>query len=320
MNINKNKFSLKKAFSLIELSIVILIIGILVAGVTQSSRLISQMKLISARSLTLSSPIASIKDIYAWYESTMEKSFDENEASNGSTITNWYDLNPQVSSGKVNFVQSNLGYRPTYQGSSINSLPAIYFNGNKFLNTDLNTPSLLGSGSATFFFVFRPQDISAQRWLITQTYNTCINNIEIGHTAGNAYDVKGNFGIHSGCFKSTVTNPVIMANNEALIVSMIVFASPIVNGSTANVKIFKNGGNELALQADNGGYNASLIGSYARENYSLYIGTRYDWRNNLNSWYMGAIGEVIIYSRSLNNEERQSVEKYLGKKWGIAVQ
>ncbi|MFM7621329.1 MAG: prepilin-type N-terminal cleavage/methylation domain-containing protein [Alphaproteobacteria bacterium] len=41
-----------KAFSLIELSIVILIIGILVAGVTQSSRLIRQMKLLSAQSIT----------------------------------------------------------------------------------------------------------------------------------------------------------------------------------------------------------------------------------------------------------------------------
>jgi prepilin-type N-terminal cleavage/methylation domain-containing protein len=315
LKINKNK-----AFSLIELSIVILIIGILVAGVTQSSRLINQMKLTSARSLTLSSPIPSIKDIYAWYESTMEKSFDEAEASDGLTITNWYDLNPQVSSGKINFVQGNAGFRPTYQRSSINGLPAIYFNGSKFLNTDINTPSLLGSGSATFFFVFRPQDISDQRWLITQTYATCVNNIEIGHTAGNVTTVKGNFGIHSGCFRSTVTNPVIMTNNEALIVSMVVLASPIVSGSTANVKIFKNGGNELAMQADNGGYNTALGGSYARENYSLYIGTRYDWRSNLNNYYAGTIGEVIIYSRSLNTEERQSVEKYLGKKWGIVVQ
>lgn len=42
------KFLYKKAFSLIELSIVILIIGILVTGVTQSSRLVRQMKIASA--------------------------------------------------------------------------------------------------------------------------------------------------------------------------------------------------------------------------------------------------------------------------------
>ncbi|MFM7621060.1 MAG: prepilin-type N-terminal cleavage/methylation domain-containing protein, partial [Alphaproteobacteria bacterium] len=49
--------NLNKAFSLIELSIVILIIGILVAGVTQSSRLVNQFRLTSARNITLSSPL-----------------------------------------------------------------------------------------------------------------------------------------------------------------------------------------------------------------------------------------------------------------------
>ena len=42
---------LVKAFSLIELSIVILIIGILVTGIVQSSRLVNQMKLQTARNL-----------------------------------------------------------------------------------------------------------------------------------------------------------------------------------------------------------------------------------------------------------------------------
>ncbi len=41
------KTKTNKAFSLIELSIVILIIGILVAGVTQGRRLVGQMKLAS---------------------------------------------------------------------------------------------------------------------------------------------------------------------------------------------------------------------------------------------------------------------------------
>lgn len=52
-----------KAFSLIELSIVILIIGILVAGVTQSSRLINQIKLSLAQSITRSSDVNSIDNL-----------------------------------------------------------------------------------------------------------------------------------------------------------------------------------------------------------------------------------------------------------------
>ena len=56
-----NKIS--RAFSLIELSIVILIIGILVAGVVQSSRLVKKMRLQTAQNLTTISPIPSIKDL-----------------------------------------------------------------------------------------------------------------------------------------------------------------------------------------------------------------------------------------------------------------
>jgi len=65
-----------KAFSLIELSIVILIIGILVAGVTQSSRLISQMRLTSLRNITRSSVVPTIQNLTLWLETTMLESFE----------------------------------------------------------------------------------------------------------------------------------------------------------------------------------------------------------------------------------------------------
>ena len=84
-----------KAFSLIELSIVILIIGILIAGVTQGSRLVSAMKLNTARTVTQSSEVNSITGVVTWLESTADKSFDDAEETDGSIITNWYDINPQ---------------------------------------------------------------------------------------------------------------------------------------------------------------------------------------------------------------------------------
>jgi len=89
---SKNKS--KTAFSLIEISIVILIIGILVAGVTQSSRLIRAIRLQTARSITTSSPVASIKNLTMWYETTLEKSIDEAERQDGIEVSKWYDVNP----------------------------------------------------------------------------------------------------------------------------------------------------------------------------------------------------------------------------------
>jgi len=308
----------KKAFSLIELSIVILIIGILVAGVTQSSRLISRMKQISIKSMTLNSPISSIKDLYSWHEAVMDSSFDESETSDGLAITNWYDLNPQTASAKINFNQTNLTSKPLYKSSTINGLPAIYFDGNDFMNTDINSPSVLGTQSATFFFVFKPTNALQQGFLITQSYITCGNNIEIGHTTGN--QSSGNFGIHSGCNRATVSGSNVVANNSPVIVSMVLLSTPLTSGSTSNIKIFKNGGSEMTLYADSGGYNSALNGAYAIGNYNLYLGVRFDNRSTLNAYYSGWIGEVIIFSRALSTQDRQDVEKYLGKKWGIAVQ
>lgn len=85
------------AFSLIELSIVILVIGILIAGITQSSRLVKQVRIRTAQTLTQSSPVNSIKDLAVWFEPTMESSFADSETQNNSTITNWYDINSHSS-------------------------------------------------------------------------------------------------------------------------------------------------------------------------------------------------------------------------------
>ena len=84
--LNKN---FKKAFSLIELSVVVLIIGILIAGITQSSRLVRAMKLNTARSLTRSSDVNSIRNLTAWFDATAEGVFSSscNTASTNTDLT-----------------------------------------------------------------------------------------------------------------------------------------------------------------------------------------------------------------------------------------
>ena len=67
----------KKAFSLVELSMVILIIGILIAGVSQGIDLYQDMRLATARSLTQNSRVNRIEDLTMWFEATSEKSFEK---------------------------------------------------------------------------------------------------------------------------------------------------------------------------------------------------------------------------------------------------
>jgi hypothetical protein len=51
-----------------------------------------------------------------------------------------------------------------------------------------------------------------------------------------------------------------------------------------------------------------------------YIGARKINDNAVpSSFFNGLLGEMIVFNRSLNNEDRKEIEKYLGKKWGIKV-
>ena len=70
----KNKVS---AFTLIELSAVIVIIGILIAGVMGATGLVKKSKIAAAQSLTKASPISGITDNALWLESSGESSFKD---------------------------------------------------------------------------------------------------------------------------------------------------------------------------------------------------------------------------------------------------
>jgi prepilin-type N-terminal cleavage/methylation domain-containing protein len=91
-------FNIKKAFFLIELSIVILIIGILVTGVTQSSRLVSRIKLISLQSLTRSTDVVTVNGLSLWLETVLDNSITNSsgsfQISDNEAVSSWNDINP----------------------------------------------------------------------------------------------------------------------------------------------------------------------------------------------------------------------------------
>ena len=85
----------KNAFTIIELSIVILVISVMVVGVATGKSLITKARLANAKSLTRQSVINDMgDDLIAWYETSLEGSFKESETkTDGSAITLWKDSN-----------------------------------------------------------------------------------------------------------------------------------------------------------------------------------------------------------------------------------
>jgi len=177
--VNKGKYN--KAFSLIELSIVILVIGVLIAGVMEGRKMISKAKLSAARSLTKSSPVASIKDLQLWLEPTMEESFISTQANEGDNISQWNDINPQTNS-KYFALKTATSAAQYSEISPIGSLPSIKFDGasttNHYFRLSLTKPTIVDTGikaypgcQATYFLVIKRNSLTAGRAYIFSNTN-----------------------------------------------------------------------------------------------------------------------------------------------------
>ena len=289
------KSSNLKAFSLIELSVVILIIGVLVLGVTQGSRMMRQAKLTSARSLTTSSPVASIDGLDLWLEATSEKSFKSSEAVNtaiGSdgTLTNWYDINPQTTSPN-NTSQTNSDKKPRYIANAINGLPAVNFDG-----TDdyLVSSGILNELSGvTVFAVLKPSSFSDNRTtIVSKEGSLSFNLTKSGSKAGCVRFVYN--GSWTG--SSTPSGP-LFSDSDSVVCSMR------YNGT--NLQGWTNG---IADTKD-------LVSGSLSVTKKTLIGID----PALGATFKGGMGEIIIFNRGLNETERQSVESYLSQKWGVVI-
>lgn len=291
---------MKKAFSLIELSIVILIVGIIIAGITQSSNLVYKMRLSSARTQTNSSPVTSIKDLAIWLESTSERSFLNQNSSqnidNGNTVRVWQNIAPtNIVSSVVS--QTTLANQPDYVSNGINGLPSVRFGGTRFMQMNNN--------------------------FCTRNY-TIFVLLKIGVTTSN-----GPFDGWQVLFADAInlandSVPVVVAGSSVLTANG---GSSDTSLYAANSKVVTNDSPHIVTVTRNmddgrrniwvdGANNASDLnggaGRVLNANMDMWIG-----RSANNSDFPGHIGELIIFDRVLTTEERQSVERYLVKKWNV---
>ena len=291
----KNYRNLKNAFSLIELSIVILIVGILVAGVTSSSRLIKRMKITVAQNLTQSSPVPSIKDLSVWYETSLDKSFIDSEESDGTPVTTWFDGNIQ-SSFKYDFKQATVANQPKYSDGIINNLPALKFDGIDDCMV-ANSVGFSGKGMTAFLVGQRISYGAYSRVGILAGLGPAPQNDD---TASGSFIAFADFGtvFTSGTNLRNGPNSPHPGNGTPFIMG------DVFTGLTNTM--YYNGSPSAEL---------SQVTSFLVD--SFRVGCNYF--NGNTAFHNGYISEVIIYSRGLNTEERKAVESYLSKKYSIKV-
>ena len=285
----KNNFKL--GFSLLEVSVVLLIVGILLASVSAGKSMIKTSRITSAQSLTANSPVSAVEGLVIWLEPTLTASFSEDDTYDYQDISGWQNITNYFTSSKFNIV----GSAPKYVESSINDLPSVRFETGRSL--DIN--SALKNITGTNFSIFIVEEKS-------------INNNGGAIISSAAFTLKydnSNFVITKGNAEITTT----VANNAPAI-NYISFASsasgiaPEGLNYYRNKGIFFDGSNTKTINPTTESTNNNSIPSISGATLGAVTGG-----------YYGDISEFIVYNNSLTTPELEEILNYLSSKYRIAL-
>lgn len=285
----KFPFGARRGFSLIEMAIVIIVVAVIIAGVISSSSLIQKFRIFSAQEITLSSPVHGISDVSLWLESSLGQSFKASEANDATALTAWYDVRDSIN--KDNATQNSSGHYPTYSSSrTINSIPVVNFDGtNGYFNVD---GSFLNNANYTIFVLEQRSSNKSGNYFIGDVTNANQTNSNQNLVLG--YSANGTV-IHSQSSDNNYTSSISSYEQSKDIPRIFTF----VSNNSVGKKTYING--LLAATSNDKTFLTNIS--------TLRIGNS----------YQGKLGEIIIFARALSDEERQSVEDYLGKKWGSKI-
>lgn len=296
----------QQAFTLLELTIILVVTAIMTVGIFKGAGLVNSSKISVARSLTERSPVPKIDGLVVWYETSSLDSLLKSEASNNSTVTTWYDLNPASVALRENTLVAKTG-AVKYVKNGINNVPSLQFSSKDGSATNLQLAAFSQGSTAqnTVFLVFKQQSrtyiSSYERWILA-SHSSDLDIAGIGYSDISGVDavisIAGPTTVYSGA-----TNPPSFGDEKSFIVA--------VYYDQAYTKAYVND----ATVVTGGGYFNATPGS--NKITGLTIGSLKN-DNNANR-FVGLISEIIIYNRVLKSDERKDIFAYLSKKYSIPV-
>ena len=276
-------FRKRRAFSLIELSIVIVIIGLLLLGVVGSKHLVDKARINSSQAITRSSIINGTPDNKLWLESSLDELAFGDTYTTGDALSAWNDM----SSNKTSISISVVGSGPTYS-NSINSVQAVKFGSSSNLHhLQIDDASFLNGTNYTIFILDKRIDNNGS----TGNYllGGAANSFAIGYEAENK--IIQTHGETADDDNQANIEALDSYSNKARVIT-------VTHSDVDGNKIYVNG--TLANEDSTSTAQAHLSGIT-----TLAIGNNYN----------GEIGEIVIFDRDLKTVERRDIEDYLTDKW-----
>ncbi len=309
----KTTNSNKLAFSLIELSVVILVIGILVIGITKGSTILKNAKIKSARALTAGSPVNSISNLALWLDATNSSSiatgttatnsFDN--AEDGSNVVSWKSFNSQ-SDNQITVSATSDANRAQYIASGLNGLPSISFNGTSSAFESTVAPIRAGNQNMTLFIVSSKSNINSYAYMVGQYANSS--------GTGGANDSMTFYTVGTGGITYVYTG-ILCATMSCYVEEGVQFggyqsSKPSVMGVSTSTNSTRFYYNKLTS------VRGALPSTWSIGSGYFVVGTRKQSGSN-GIWFGGLISEVIMFNRTLSANEMSSVSEYLMLKYGI---
>jgi len=286
----------RKGFSLIEISVVILIIGVLIAGISQAYDMIDDAALKGARSLSKSSRVGRVKDLVLWLDVTAEGSpltSANKQAVDADLVAFLKDSNPR-SSNRLTLTTANSANYPTYNANKMGGLPGLYFNptstGDYLKLTDRFDNS---TGEYTIYLVYQPVVIP-----------TSGSNVIMEKRSASGLVFPYKLEIEStGFYKFSDSNAFVYGAKKAS------------NGKVNLIRFSRSSAGALTILVDDvsstvAGSSTSVINSD-----ELIIGAQN--ATAISNYANGRIGELVIFERDLKLTEENDIETYLYKKWKL---
>lgn len=283
----------QKGFSLIEISVVILIIGILIAGISQASDMIDESNLKGARSASKGSRVSRTRDLVLWLDATADGTVlnsANKQVADNENVAQWKDSNPNSTDG---FGLTGVApqYAPQYNANKTSGLPSIYFSGTSYLK--LSNKFDYSAGEYTIYLIYQPSVLSSS--VIMEKRST---------TQTGAYPYKLELDFANSAYKLSDSNGSISSDKKPSA------------GKTNLIRLSRSASGVLTISVDDVSASGIASATSVVNSSELMIGALNGTTtaNHIN----GRIGELIIFDRDLNPVEKSDIEKYLYKKWKLS--
>ena len=315
MKNSKNKL-FKQAFSLIEVSIVIVIIGILIVGIIKGKDLYIAAKASTAKNLTTNSHIVRIKSLSAWYESSANDFGLGDKLKDEASIETWSDISPfgkGLSRGSTAISCQKDGSNSNgciYREDGLANIPAISFSNDANFTGDTNFSA---SNDYTMLLVFSLKNMANNQRIIK------IGDISINYIAASQSDTSKLLIASATTVDLTTTVssaelPDFTSKCQSVTDSFL--CAVVISKSQASSKIYVNSTTNYLADTK------ITLPTFSGEPKLFVAGPNNSSEGSIPavSSFSGNIAEIALFNDSFTQKEIDKLMKeYIAKKYSVSI-